>query len=195
MGSKGVSYFTYWTPGGFKGGPFSIHWDGTKTRMYDILTDINKEIQPIGSILMKCHADGAIITNPTGNFVMYVNEGVGLTNYGPVLRLNKAGMENVVAGCFRDASTGEYKVLVTHQSPANSDDASATASLAELILDTQMVTKVKLYTVTLSNGHNEEATTVVTDQTIVDGKLTLSIPDGTAVLVEFPETSGKSYGN
>ena len=193
MGSKGASYFCYWTPSGFKGGPFSFHIDGSKTRMYDILSDINREIQPIGSILMKCHADGAIMTNPNGNFSMYQNGGNGLTNYGPVLEVARGNVEDVLVGCFRDASTGEYKVLVTHKAPANDETTTATPSIARLTLDTAMVSTVKLHTVTLSAGHNEQATTVVTEQTIENGKLELTIPDGTAVLVEFPETANKSY--
>jgi len=192
LGSKGVSYFCYWTPYGFKGGPFSFHWDGTKTRMYDILKNINAEIQPIGQILMKCHADGAMVTNPTGNFVMYLNEGMGLSNYGPVLELTRGNKEDVVAGCFRDASTGEYKVLVTHRGPAVSDGEAKTASIANLKLDKAMVTKVKLHTVTLTD-HNSAATTVVSEQSVTSGELSLSIPDGTAVLVEFPETANVSY--
>ena len=192
LGSKGVSYFCYWTPGGFSGGPFSWTTDGTKTRMYDILKNINTEIQPIGKILMKCHADGAIMTNPTGNFVLYENEGKGLTNYGPVLGLSKGNVEDVVAGCFRDASTGEYKVLVTHKAPATNNDEAATSSIAQLTLDTKMVTSVKLHTVTLDN-HNSAASTVVRSVDVTSGTLTLSIPDGTAVLVEFPETANKFY--
>ena len=192
LGSKGVSYFCYWTPGGFSGGPFSWTSDGQKTRMYDILKDINQEILPIGRRLMNCHADGAISTNPTGNYALYENNGVGLTNYGPVLSLQKGNFEDVIAGCFRDASTGEYKVLVTHQTPATNDEEAATSSIAQLTLDTKMVTSVKLHTVTL-NDHNSAASTVESTVDVSGGNLTLSIPDGTAVLVEFPETANKSY--
>lgn len=193
LGSKGVSYFCYWTPGGFSGGPFSWTTDGQKTRMYDILKDINQEIKPIGKILMKCHADGAIMTNPTGNFALYENEGKGLYNYGPVLSLAKGNSEDVVAGCFRDAMTGEYKVLVTHEAPATTDEEASTASIATLRIDTNMATSVKLHTVTLGNNHDSAATTVVTEQNVSDGTLTLNIPDGTAVLVEFPETANQNY--
>ena len=192
LGSKGVSYFCYWTPPAFKGGPFSFHVDGTKTRMYDILKNINSEIQPIGKILMTCHADGAMTTNPSGRFVMYENSGNGLDNYGPVLSIAKDGSEDVIAGCFRDASTGEYKVLVTHKAPATTDSEAATASIAKLQIDKSMVTKVKLHTVTLTD-HNSAATTVVSEQPVTGDELTLSIPDGTAVLVEFPETANVSY--
>lgn len=193
MGSKGVSYFCYWTPGGFSGGPFSWTSDGQKTRMYDILKDINQEILPIGRRLMNCHADGAISTNPTGNFALYENNGVGLTNYGPVLSLQKGNFEDVIAGCFRDASTGEYKVLVTHKAPAGSNYEAGLASIADLTIDTSMATEVKLHTVTLSNGHDAAATTVVSTVDVSGGTLTLNIPDGTAVLVEFPQTANVSY--
>ena len=193
LGSKGVSYFCYWTPTGFKGGPFSFDHNGNKTRMYDILKNINTEIMPIGNILNKCHADGAMMTNPAGNFALYENDGIGLSNYGPVLSLKRGNVEDVVAGCFRDATTGEYKVLVTHKAPATTDEEAATASIATLVLDTTMVTKVKLHTVTLANGHEAAATTVVSEVNISGDKLTLNIPDGTAVLVEFPETAGQTY--
>ena len=193
LGSKGVSYFCYWTPTGFKGGPFSFDHNGNKTRMYDILKNINAEIMPIGNILIKCHADGAMMTNPAGNFALYENDGMGLSNYGPVLGLKRGNIEDVVAGCFRDATTGEYKVLVTHKAPATTDDEAATASIATLVLDTAMVTKVKLHTVTLANGHEAAATTVVSEVNLSGDKLTLNIPDGTAVLVEFPETAGQTY--
>lgn len=192
LGSKGVSYFCYWTPYGFKGGPFSYHYDGTKTRMYDILKNINKEIQPIGQILMKCHADGAMMTNPTGYFALYENDAMGLPSYGPVLALERGNSEDVVAGCFRDATSGEYKVLVTHKAPATTDDEAATASIAKLTLDRSMVAKVKLHTVTLPT-HNAAAQTVVTEENLTGETITLSIPDGTAVLVEFPETANKNY--
>lgn len=192
LGSKGVSYFCYWTPVGFKGGPFSYHYDGTQTRMYNILKNINQEIQPIGRILMKCHADGAMMTNPSGRFVLYQNDGLGLPSYGPVLSLARGNNEDVVAGCFRDATTGEYKVLVTHKAPAVSNGEAKTPSIATMTFDRSMVTKVKLHTVTL-NDHNSAATTVVTEQSVPDGTLTLSIPDGTAVLVEFPETANISF--
>jgi hypothetical protein len=192
LGSKGVSYFCYWTPYGFKGGPFSYHYDGTKTRMYDILKNINKEIQPIGQILMKCHADGAMMTNPAGYFALYENDAMGLPSYGPVLALERGNSEDVVAGCFRDATSGEYKVLVTHKAPATTDDEAATASIAKLTLDRSMVAKVKLHTVTLPT-HNAAAQTVVTEENLTGETITLSIPDGTAVLVEFPETANKNY--
>lgn len=193
LGSKGVSYFCYWTPVGFKGGPFSFHYDGTKTRMYDILKNINTEIQPIGSILMTCHADGAMMTDPVDNFVLYENGGQGLSNYGPVLGLIKGNEEDVVAGCFRDASTGEYKVLVTHQAPATNDQEAATSSIAGLKIDTDMATKVKLHTISLPEGTIGASETIVSEQTIENGLLTLTIPDGAAILVEFPETANKSY--
>jgi hypothetical protein len=160
--------------------------------MYDILKNINQEILPIGRRLMNCHADGAISTNPTGNYALYENNGVGLTNYGPVLSLQKGNIEDVIAGCFRDVSTGEYKVLITHQTPATNDEEAATSSIAQLTLDTKMVTSVKLHTVTL-NDHNSAASTVESTVDVSGGNLTLSIPDGTAVLVEFPETANKSY--
>ena len=192
LGSKGVSYFCYWTPAAFKGGPFSFHVDGTKTRMYDILKNINTEIQPIGKILMTCHADGAMSTNPVNKFVMFENGGGGLLNYGPVLDLNKEGDENVIAGCFRDASTGEYKVLITHMRPAMNDTEAATPSIANLTIDTSMASSVKLHTVTLIE-HNAAATTVESTKDVSSGMLTLSIPDGTAVLVEFPETANVNY--
>ena len=56
-----------------------------------------------------------------------------------------------------------------------------------------MATSVKLHTVTLGNNHDSAATTVVTEQNVSDGTLTLNIPDGTAVLVEFPETANQNY--
>lgn len=193
LGSKGVSYFCYWTPNHFKGGPFSWTVNGEKTRMYDILKNINQEIKPIGQILMTCHADGAMITNPGGTLVMYENLGNGLDNYGPVVSLSKDGSEGVIAGCFRDASTGEYKFLVTHQAPASNDNEAATASIAKLMIDTNMATEVKLHTVTLGADKKTAATTVVTTADVSSGTLTLSIPDGTAVLVEFPETANVNY--
>ena len=141
---------------------------------------------------MNCHADGAMMTNPSGNFTLYMNDGMGLDNYGPVLDLSRGNEEDVVAGCFRDASTGEYKLLVTHKAPATNDTEAATASIAKLTIDTTMASEVKLHTVTLGD-HNSAATTVVTTENVSSGTLTLSIPDGTAVLVEFPETANVNY--
>ena len=141
---------------------------------------------------MTCHADGAMSTNPVNKFVMFENGGGGLLNYGPVLDLNKEGDENVIAGCFRDASTGEYKVLITHMRPAMNDTEAATPSIANLTIDTSMASSVKLHTVTLIE-HNAAATTVESTKDVSSGMLTLSIPDGTAVLVEFPETANVNY--
>lgn len=191
LGAKGIQYFCYWTPTHDPGvlGPFMVKADGTKTHMYDYTEKINKDIQTIGMKLLPCHADGAI---KKGWYALYVNNSKGRTTYGPVLGVD--GVEKIMAGCFRDARNAEngenykgYKVLVTHMD-RNTSTTEFTANLS-------LMPSIEKVTLTFNNTEavfdfTAENTTLTEDKqtvtaTYANGTLSLTMPEGGAVLVEF----------
>lgn len=196
LGSKGISYFCYWTPSGgaFDQMPYMIDLEGNKTEMYYWVKKINADINTIGKKLLPCHADGAIMT-ATKNYPLFDNNSTGRTKYGPVRSL-KATEAHVVCGCFRDArkamdtgNYGGYKVLVTHEFPGLNLTGNFTATLN---LD-PAVTRI---TITCRNMEKTlELTNTLNEQITVDGftfsasydgaNLVLSMPEGEAMLVEF----------
>lgn len=183
-GSKGISYFCYWTPAsGFE--DYMIRHDGTKTEAYYWIQKLNADIQTIGNKLMYCHADGMILTAPK-YYPLYDNNGAGRTNYGPIK--NVSGSTSIACGCFRDARKSEngdnfkgYKALVVSQMPTRDADAYLTIdSSVSKVTITHIHTS---QTVELTNTLN---TTVGDIAVKFDGaKLTLSIPEGEAAFLEF----------
>ena len=190
VGSKGISYFCYWTPsaahGEYDDNGFMIDQQGNKNPMYDWVKKINADIKTVGKKLLPCHADGAIITNST-YYPMYTNNGLGRTKYGPIQAVS--GNTSIACGCFRDARRSEngenykgYKALVMSQMPDRAVEAYLT-------MDTS-VTKV---TVTHNNISQDVdivssmAPVTVGSITIsyVGNVMTLSIPNGEAALLEF----------
>lgn len=190
MGSKGISYFTYWTPEGdpnLVNNEYMIRRDGTKRDMYYWVKDVNADIKTIGKKLINCHADGAIISYGV-TYSLYYNNGVSRTNYGPIQKVR--GTDHYLCGCFRDARTTEngenykgYKALVTNQFPQGGDNSinlTLDLSVAEVTFTHNNTTK----TLSLSNNLNESIDTDVT-VSYTGGVLTLIIPAGEAVLLEF----------
>ena len=190
MGSKGISYFTYWTPPASAGlsNEYMVSRDGTKNDIYYWVKEINADINTIGKKLLHCHADGSI-SHSTSNYPVFDNQGAGRTHYGPIKAVNTAKGVYLV-GCFRDARismNGDdykgYKALVTPRLPARGN------IIAKLSLD------LSVDTVTLTFKNNTE--TVQLDNTLNKtifetisvsyngGDLTLNIPEGEAVLIEF----------
>ena len=186
-GSKGISYFCYWTPEGHN--EYMVRRDGTKTAMYDYIQKINADINTIGKKLLPCHADGMILTN-LKYVTIYDNAGKGRTNYGPVKAV-AAKANHATVGCFRDARISEngdnykgYKVLVVAQNPARDVTTSLT-------LDTSVTT----ITVTQNNTTQTVDLNNLMDVTVAgengvkltysNGELTLTIPEGEALLIEF----------
>ena len=189
-GSKGIAYFCYWTPATDK---FSdVHYmvkDGEKTEMYDYIKKVNGDVQTIGKKLMLCHADGLILSN-VKYYPVFDNAGQGRTNYGPVKAVS-AVSDHVAVGCFRDARISEsgdnykgYKVLVVAQNPAKTIQT-------RLTLDPSVTTiKVTQNNVEKTVEFNNLLDVTVADSngvhlTYADGKLTLDIPEGEALLIEF----------
>ncbi len=188
-GSKGIAYFCYWTPNDFS--DYMIRRDGTKTDMYYYIQKLNADINTIGKKLLPCHADGMIITN-LKYISIFDNAGKGRTNYGPVKAVSAVDGHSTV-GCFRDARTSEngdnykgYKVLVVAQNPANTIQTRLTldSSVTSIKVTQNNVEKtVELF--------NLAAPTKVIDGdngialTYSDNKLTLDIPEGEALLIEF----------
>ena len=187
LGSKGIAYFCYWTPNGgaYDDTPSLIDINGNRTEMYDWVKRINADINTIGKKLLPCHADGAIMTSTTA-YPLYDNAGAGRSNYGPVRAV--AGSQNLVCGCFRDARKSEagegykgYKNLVVSMIPNRTVEAYLTLdpSLAQMTVTHNNTSAVVQVTNTLN--------TTVGDITVkFDGStLTLGIPNGEAVLLEY----------
>jgi hypothetical protein len=190
LGSKGISYFTYWTPLGDAGlatNEYMISRDGEKRDMYYWVKQVNADINTIGKKLINCHADGAI-TSVTNIYPLYTNDGKGRTNYGPIKSV--IGTVDHLCGCFRDARTSQnganykgYKALVTHLLPARGDfsiNLTIDASVSEITFTHNNTIK----TLSLQNLLNEYIDTNVL-VSYLDGVLTLSMPEGEAVLLEF----------
>ena len=184
VGSKGISYFCYWTPSGTDWVSL-IDLNGNKTVMYDWVQKINADINTIGKKLLPCHADGAIMT-ATKYYPLYDNGGAGRTNYGPVKAVS--GNQSILCGCFRDARRSEagegykgYKNLVMSEMPNRTVEAYLTLdpALAEMTVTHNNTSAVVQLTNTLN-------TTVGSITVKYDGaKLTLGIPNGEAVLLEY----------
>ena len=187
LGSKGISYFCYWTPsgGGYDTTPYMIDLEGNKTDFYYIVQRVNADIRTIGKKLLPCHADGAIMT-ATRYYPLYDNGGSGRTNYGPIKSVD--GNQSILCGCFRDARISEngenykgYKSLVVSQMPGRTVEAYLTidSSVSEITVTHIHTTETVQLTNTLD--------TTVGDITVkFDGaKLTLGLPEGEAALIEF----------
>lgn len=191
MGSKGIAYFTYWTPGPEANlGPvgFMVLRDGTKRDIYYWIKKINSDIKTIGQKLIHCHSDGVIMSKVT--YPLWDNNGNGRTKYGPILELkqNSQSQSSVMCGCFRDARTSAngdnykgYKAMV--MAKIQNFDV-----VADLTLDPSVTT--------VTFTHNNTSSTIdlvsglhasVGDVSIsyINGILTLDIPSGEAVLIEF----------
>ena len=184
VGSKGISYFCYWTPSGTTWESL-IDLNGNKTVMYDWVQKINADINTIGKKLLPCHADGAIMT-ATKYYPLYDNGGAGRTNYGPVKAVS--GSQSILCGCFRDARRSEagegykgYKNLVVSEMPNRTVEAYLTLdpAVGQMTVTHNNTSAVVQVTNTLN--------TTVGDITVkFDGStLTLGIPNGEAVLLEY----------
>ena len=191
-GSKGISYFCYWTPSGgdMDANGYMIDINGDKTEMYDWVKQINADINTIGKKLLPCHADG-LIASTTRYYPLFDNSSAGRTKYGPVQHVS-AVSEHVAVGCFRDARRSEngdnykgYKVLVTPHQPNRT-------IVTTLTLDSSVTT----ITVTQNNTSKVVDLNNLTNVNVIDGekginlsyadgKLTLNIPSGEALLIEF----------
>ena len=186
-GSKGIAYFCYWTPNDFD--DYMIRRDGTKTDMYYYIKKLNADINTIGKKLLPCHADGMIISN-LKYISIFDNAGKGRTSYGPVKGVSAVN-NHVTVGCFRDARVSEngenykgYKVLVVAQNPTKDIQSRLTldASVTSITVTQNNVTKVvdlnNLLDYTLEGENGIKLT-------YSSGSLTLNIPEGEALLIEF----------
>ena len=189
VGSKGISYFCYWTPsaahGEYDDNGFMVAIDGTKNPMYDWVKQINSDINTIGKKLLPCHADGAILTAAT-YYPLYDNNGAGRTKYGPIQSVS--GNTSVLCGCFRDARISEngdnykgYKALVMSQMPNR--DVNAYLNMDPSVTQITVTHNNTTQTLQVSNTLNATVGSVTVSY---DGaKLTLGIPSGEAALLEF----------
>ena len=191
-GSKGISYFCYWTPSGgaYDALPYMIDLEGNKTDMYYYVQRINADINTIGKKLLPCHADG-MISSTTRYYPLFDNSGAGRTKYGPIQHVS-AISEHVAVGCFRDARRSEtgdnykgYKVLVTpHQPNRNIETCLTLDSSVTTITVTQNNTSEVIELNNLTAFTFTEETNSV-ELTYSNGILTLNIPAGEALLIEF----------
>lgn len=159
FGAKGIQYFCYWSPGNGSEsfGEALIGLNGQKTVRYDYVKKLNTDINPVGKILLECHAEGVIQTATTP-YSLYEP----LYDYGEVVSVS--GDDNIV-GCFK-SKEGKNKVLITTLTPKK--DANVTLSLKNT------VSKVKVW-----------KNKVMTEETPSNNKLNFSIKAGDAVFVEF----------
>jgi hypothetical protein len=190
-GAKGISYFCYWTPSGgaFDAMPYMIDLKGNKTDMYDYVKRINADINTIGKKLLPCHADGLMLSVTT-NYSLFDNAGRGRTNYGPIKGISAVN-NHVAVGCFRDARRSEngenykgYKALVVARNPARDLETRLTldSSVTTITVTQNNTTK----TIDLNNLLDVTVdTTNGVNLTYTEGKLTLNIPEGEALLIEF----------
>lgn len=190
LGSKGISYFTYWTPNSdpnLSTNEYMITRDGSKRDMYYWVKQVNSDINTIGKKLINCHADGAI-TSVTNIYPLYCNDGKGRTNYGPIKAVS--GTVDYLCGCFRDARKSEngenykgYKALVTHLLPARGD-FSISLTLDQSVGEIAFTHNNTTTTLTMDNTLNQSIGTNVS-VSYNGGVLTLTMPEGEAVLLEF----------
>lgn len=188
VGSKGISYFCYWTPSGgaYDDNGFMIDINGNKNPMYDWVKKINADIYTVGKKLLPCHADGAIMTTTT-YYPLYDNAGAGRTNYGPIKEV-WCKDNSIICGCFRDARKSEngenykgYKALVMSKMPGR--DVTAYIKLDQAVSQINLTHNNTSQTITTDNSLN---TTIGTITVSHDGtNLILDIPEGEAVLLEF----------
>lgn len=117
FGSKGIQYFTYWSPGSGTEtfGDALIDQQGNKTVRYEYVKNLNEEIYEIGKILVNLDALGVILTvDENDNKYKLYEE--GKKSFGPITSVE--GTSSVV-GCFKDKE-GNEKVLVTTYTPSKS---------------------------------------------------------------------------
>lgn len=171
LGSKGYQYFCYWTPipeANCNIDPgFMIDLNGNKTKYYDYAQRLNEDIVAFGKKLLPCHADGLI---QASDYIYEVYQ--QRFNYGPLTRVEG---DNAIVGCFINANTGEYLLLVTGQ---RTDFVDSTVPSVTLKFDSS-VTEVDL----LYSADSSTSTKI-----IEDGTLSLTIPHGEAYIVELNVT-------
>ena len=107
-GAQGLQYFTYWcpTPGTWDFHDAPIAEDGTPTEVYDLVQEMNDELQARAGVFMGCKVTGVYQTGdhqPNGTSP--------LTGYNPPLsRLNLNGGEATVS--FFENGKWAYLMLV-----------------------------------------------------------------------------------
>lgn len=190
MGSKGISYFTYWTPvpeAGLGDSEYMLRRDGTKRDMYYYVQKINNDLKTIGKKLLYCHADGAIMSSVS--LPLYQNDGNGRTKYGPILGVTAPDpSKSFFVGCFRDARksmNGDnykgYKAMVV--SKFHNRDITADLNIAETITEVTFTHNNTSDTITLTSGLNTNVGMI--GVSFINGVLSLDVPSGEAVLLEF----------
>lgn len=165
LGSKGYQYFCYYTPNGGDWEPDQYminNQTNEPTPRYYYGQKINKDMQYFKSLL-QAHADGGIMV-PMGKFNLFEPRSA----YGSLTRVS--GDESIT-GCFR-GQDGSYKLLVTHLMPTKTGDGSYSVVL-------HFDDKVSSVTTTSSIDGAVETVAVS------NGQVTLTFPEGEAVLVEW----------
>lgn len=186
-GSKGISYFCYWTPSDHE--KYMVDEYGKTTENYDYVKKINSDIYTIGTKLIHCHADGSIHSS-TNAYPLYDNAGAGRTKYGPVERVSSPNT-SVICGCFRDARISEngdnykgHKVMLVSRFASRVKIAKAELTLAASV---NKITVTHCNTVKevdlVSNMSPVSVGSLVVKY--LNNVLTVEIPDGEAALVEF----------
>lgn len=190
MGSKGISYFTYYTPvpeAGLGASEYMLRRDGSKRDMYYYIQRINADINTIGKKLLHCHADGCIMSSVS--LPLHQNDGKGRTIYGPILKVSAADpTKSFFVGCFRDARVSEngdnykgYKAMVV--SKFHNRDISADLKIADSITEITFTHNNTSETLQLASGLSTKVGKI--GVSFVGDNLKLDVPMGEAVLIEF----------
>ena len=133
-GSARLSYFTYWTPGAnnTEGDDF-WHWQngmisqtGEKLPHYDMIADINRELQAVGSILNEQKSLGVYHLGkmPNERYITYADGAVG-----PIDRIEG---DQLTVGVFTDGY-----VLIANRDYAGENDFTFAAKGAVALFDAE----------------------------------------------------------
>ena len=190
MGSKGISYFTYYTPvpeAGLGSSEYMLRRDGSKRDMYYYIQRLNADLNTIGKKLLHCHADGCIMSSVS--LPLYQNGGQGRTIYGPILGVSAADpTKSFFVGCFRDARVSEngdnfkgYKAMVV--SKFHNRDISADLKIADSITEITFTHNNTTETLQLASGLSTKVGKI--GVSFVGNNLKLDVPSGETILLEF----------
>lgn len=164
FGAKGIQYFCYFTPGSGRETfyPALIDADGNKTVRYDYVKKLNDDIRDVGKILLRCDAEGMILSGKKTSAARYKLYEEALTSYGNVIGYSG----EFVGGCLKDGKTGDKYLLITTLTPR--DSASVTLELKSGVKNVTVIEK--------------DGNTVLVAE---NGKVSINVKAGDGVLIKL----------
>jgi len=160
-GSKGVNYFNYYAPLSYrlKQTACCINRNNEKTKSYDYVQKINKQVSAVGKVLLKCKSVGIIQVN---NSLDPIPENDKITSYGALT--SATGWGDAIVGCFEYRDYG-YAYYIA------SNSVSSDATITLNFNGTYNLTKVQDAKETQTSGNS----------------ITVNVPAGEGVLVVVPK--------